>query len=75
MEERRRRYGVRERPPGLLLECELGRRWRKSVRTLQRWRSRGTGPPYIRLGARIFYRLDDVLAFEDDARRAPGPDE
>lgn len=53
----------------LLDERELAARWRKSPRTLQRWRGSGTGPPWLRIGGSIFYRVSDVLAFEDGARR------
>lgn len=52
-----------ERPH--LLEHELARRWRLSVRTLQRWRHAGSGPAYLRLGRRIAYRLSDVDRFEE----------
>lgn len=52
----------------LMRERELARRWNKSVRTLQRWRSEGYGPPYIRIGGTVHYRVQDVLAFEDRQR-------
>ena len=38
------------------LADELGR----TVRTLQRWRSERTGPPFIRLGRQILYRREAV---------------
>lgn len=53
----------------LLAERELAARWLKSQRTLQRWRGNGTGPPWLRIGGSIFYRVSDVLAFEKKARR------
>jgi predicted DNA-binding transcriptional regulator AlpA len=31
-----------------------------SRRTLERWRDRGGGPPYVRFGGRVFYRTSDV---------------
>lgn len=34
-----------------------------SVRTLQDWRNRGTGPAYTRLGRRIAYDVADLDAF------------
>jgi hypothetical protein len=55
----------------LLLQSELAARWRISPRTLERWRSIGTGPDWLRLGARILYRLDDVLAYEQACLRQP----
>jgi len=48
-------------------QVELSRRWRLSPRTLERWRYRGTGPRYLKVGGRVVYRLDDIEAFE--ARR------
>jgi hypothetical protein len=57
-------------PFDLMLETELASRWRKSIRTLQRWRAEGYGPPYIMIGGTIHYRIGDVLAFE--ARQTRG---
>lgn len=51
-----------------LRERDLARRWRKSPRSLQRWRVDGTGPAFVRIGGSIRYRLDDVLAYEAAAR-------
>ncbi len=48
---------------------QLARRWSLSPRTLERWRSTGTGPTYLRLGGRIAYRLEDIEAFETAGRR------
>jgi hypothetical protein len=36
-----------------------------SVYTLWEWRRRGKGPPYVRRDGRIFYRIKDVMAWED----------
>jgi hypothetical protein len=47
-----------------LNQIDLARRWNISHRTLERWRWKHEGPPYIKLGGRIVYRLEDVLAFE-----------
>jgi hypothetical protein len=55
--------------PALLSEADLARRWRLSERTLQRQRANRTGPAWLRLGCSVRYRLDDILAFEADARR------
>ena len=35
-----------------------------SERTLERWRWLGKGPRYIKVGAHVIYREDDVEAFE-----------
>lgn len=55
-------------PRSLVPERALAQRWNKSVRTLQRWRSEGYGPPYIRIGGTVHYRVMDVFAFEDRRR-------
>lgn len=52
-------------PPAVLLtERDLAVRWKKSVRTLQRWRAEGYGPKHLRIGGSNLYRLEDVLTFE-----------
>ena len=33
---------------------------RSKERTLERWRGQGTGPPFMRLGRRVFYRLEGL---------------
>ncbi len=43
---------------------QLARRWSVSPRTLERWRSIGRGPNYLRLVGRVAYRLEDVEEFE-----------
>ena len=47
-----------------LNQIDLARRWNISHRTLERWRWKHEGPPFIKLGGRIVYRLEDILAFE-----------
>jgi predicted DNA-binding transcriptional regulator AlpA len=32
-----------------------------SVRTLQAWRSKGTGPPFVRVGRAVRYRRSDIV--------------
>jgi predicted site-specific integrase-resolvase len=60
-------------------QVELSRRWRLSPRTLERWRFKGTGPHYLKVGGRVVYRLEDVEAYEADqlcvtaAARVSGP--
>ena len=48
---------------------ELAARWRRSPRTLERWRARGIGPAWIRIMGRVLYPHDAVEAEE---RRAMG---
>ena len=47
-----------------LNQVQLARRWRMSERTLERWRWLKKGPPYIKIGGRVVYRLEDIEAFE-----------
>ena len=53
----------------LLTERALAKRWKKSVRTLQRWRAVGYGPEYIQIGGSVRYGIKDVVAFEARQRR------
>lgn len=34
-----------------------------SCKTLQKWRSLGLGPDYLKLGAKVVYRIEDVNAY------------
>lgn len=52
-----------------LSQIELTARWRFSPRTLERWRWIGDGPRFMKLGGRVIYRLEDVLAFEQQELR------
>lgn len=56
----------------LLTQAEVARRWRMSGRTLERWRAESCGPVWIRIGGRILYRLEDILAYEDRQRSDRG---
>ena len=47
-----------------LNQIELSDRWGISHRTLERWRWLGEGPPYLKIGGRVVYRLEDIEAFE-----------
>lgn len=49
---------------GHLTQRDLARRWRMSERTLEAWRWRRQGPPYLRIGGKITYRLADVEDYE-----------
>ena len=52
-----------------LNQAELAGRWNISPRTLERWRWVGEGPPYLKVGKRIAYRLADIERYEDECRR------
>ena len=47
----------------------LARRWKISPRTLERWRWLKLGPPYLKLGGRVAYRLEDIEAYEAEQLR------
>jgi len=47
-----------------LNQAELSRRWSLSPRTLENLRWKRKGPPYLKLGGRVVYRVDDVEAYE-----------
>lgn len=51
---------------------ELARRWTLSHRTLERWRWAGQGPAFMKIGGRIVYRLEDILAHEKDRLHLSG---
>jgi hypothetical protein len=45
-------------------QCQLGKRWNMSPRTLERWRWLGQGPVFLKLGGRVMYRLEDIESYE-----------
>ncbi len=49
---------------------ELVDRYRNTISlgTLANWRSSGRGPEFVRLGGRVVYRVEDVLAWEKSRR-------
>ena len=47
-----------------LNQSELAKRWSLSTRTLERWRWQRQGPPFLKVGGRVVYRLEDVEAYE-----------
>lgn len=52
----------------LLTSAETASALRVTEQTLLKWRARGTGPAFQRIGPRrIFYRVRDVLAFAGEA--------
>jgi predicted DNA-binding transcriptional regulator AlpA len=51
----------------VLNENELAQRWGGSPKTLQRWRSEGRGPRYLKLSKRVSYPLEAILDFEYSA--------
>lgn len=48
-----------------LIEPEiLVKRWKISLCTLNKWRLNKKGPPFVKFGRQIFYRIPDIKAFE-----------
>ena len=56
-----------------LTQLDLAHRWRISPRTLDRWRWLRQGPPYLKLGAGVVYRVEDIEAYEAAQRQAAEP--
>jgi predicted site-specific integrase-resolvase len=52
---------------------QLATRWQVSEKTLERWRCKGGGPIYLKLGGRILYPSAQVEAMEaQQVRKATG---
>ena len=52
-------------PARLLRTAEAGRFLGLSGRTLEKHRTFGTGPTYRKIGGRVVYAIDDLLAWAD----------
>ncbi len=50
----------------LLSVKQLAERWSLTPHTLMAWRKKNKGPPFMRIGQKIFYKLADVELFEDN---------
>lgn len=50
-------------------ETELALRWSVSMKTLQRWRSEGRGPPYIKLSKAVRYVVAEIIDYEQANRQ------
>ena len=48
-----------------LSPTDLADRERVSIETVYTWNRERTGPPYMRIGRHVRYRLSDVKAWED----------
>ncbi len=48
-----------------LTEKMLADRWVCSVARLQRWRTVGEGPPYLKIVGKVLYRLKEIDAYEE----------
>ena len=52
-----------------LNQRHLADRWDVSEATLERWRTEGIGPVFLKLQGRVPYRVEDDEAFEVDSLR------
>jgi len=52
-----------------LNQRQLAVRWDLSEATLERWRSEGIGPVFLKLQGQVRYRIEDIEAFESDSLR------
>ena len=50
--------------PDLLTEQILAERWHYSASRRQRWRAANTGPVYLKIGGKVLYRQEDIIAYE-----------
>jgi len=55
--------------PIYLTEKELAVRWSIAIKTFQRWRWQGGGPPYVKFGGNVRYAISDILKYEKHNRR------
>ena len=53
----------------LMTQRELCNRWQISEATLERWRSEGIGPQFLKQRGRVMYRQIDIEAFEESCLR------
>ncbi len=47
-----------------LTQRDLAERWGKAEATIERYRSDGVGPRFLKLGGGVRYRLEDIEQFE-----------
>ena len=55
-----------EEPIKHLTQSDLANRWNKSVHTIERYRTEGNGPIYLKIGGKVMYRVKDIEKFEED---------
>lgn len=52
-----------------MTQTQLAERWQVAESTLERWRSEGVGPIYMKILGRVRYRLSDITDFEEESLR------
>ncbi|SPD73759.1 conserved hypothetical protein [uncultured Desulfobacterium sp.] len=60
-----------EKLVALLVDEEAARILNLGKQTLRNWRVARKGPPYIKMGGSIRYRLDDLLQYQNEKRINP----
>lgn len=53
----------------MLRTADVARMLDVSEATLRGWRRQGNGPPYIKVGRAVRYRLEDVERWTEERRR------
>ncbi len=53
-----------------LTQTHLAKRWSVSEATLERWRSEGIGPVFLKLRGRVLYRQCDIEQYEESCLSA-----
>ncbi|MDE2029182.1 MAG: helix-turn-helix domain-containing protein [Alphaproteobacteria bacterium] len=48
---------------------QLAKRWGLSPDTLDRWRQRGKGPRFLKIGGHVVYRIADIKDYEEQQLR------
>jgi hypothetical protein len=56
---------------GYLSESDLAAQLKKTVRSLQSWRTKRTGPPWTKIGCNVFYSEDGVRAWLKTQEQQP----
>jgi hypothetical protein len=56
---------LRSDPDALLTETQVSDILNLSIRTLQTWRLRRAGPPFVQVGRAVRYRRRDLIAWID----------
>jgi hypothetical protein len=56
---------------GYISETDLARQLHRSVRTLQRLAATRSGPPRVKLGRSVYYRIDSVRAWLAQQEKKP----
>ncbi len=51
-----------------LNQKQLATRWGVSEATLERWRSEGIGPKFLKLCGRVLYRQVDIETYEESCQ-------